>query len=252
MSSEERDAREEFGALAGCFVEGSSEQRRRERRVKRRALAVSIVLQAAALAIVLLLPLFGKGDRIALAYAVPIPPYNPYAPQHLGPPRTPDHSRPNTCHFCVPPSIPHVIVTRDTTPPGVPSDPTSEIPGIPGAGNPSGIPIFDTRRGPTPPPPPPPPRIVRVTHLDPAMLTRRVEPVYPTIARQVRREGKVELHAIIGTDGTIQSLQVLSGDVIFVQSAIDAVTQWRYKPTYLNGQSVEVDTTITVIYTLAR
>lgn len=91
-----------------------------------------------------------------------------------------------------------------------------------------------------------------MTRLDPAMLTHRVEPVYPYIARQTRREGKVELHAIIGRDGTIESLQVLSGDVMFVQSAIDAVLQWRYKPTILNGEPVQIDTTITVIYTLAH
>jgi protein TonB len=62
----------------------------------------------------------------------------------------------------------------------------------------------------------------------------------------------VELHAIIGTDGTIQSLEVLSGDIMFIQSAKEAVLQWRYKPTYLNGQPVEVDTTISVVYTLAH
>ena len=84
------------------------------------------------------------------------------------------------------------------------------------------------------------------------MLLRRIEPVYPRLAVQTHREGRVELHAIIGTDGTIQALQVMSGDVLFYQSAKDAVLQWRYKPTYLNHQPVEVDTTITVIYTLGH
>ena len=84
------------------------------------------------------------------------------------------------------------------------------------------------------------------------MLIRRVEPVYPRLAIQTRREGVVQLHAIVGIDGTIQSLQVLSGDPFLVQSAKEAVLQWRYKPTYLNGQAVEVDTTITVTYTLTR
>jgi len=94
--------------------------------------------------------------------------------------------------------------------------------------------------------------MVHVTHLDPAMLTHRIEPVYPNLARQMRREGRVELHAIIGTDGTIQELQVVSGDIVFYESAKAAVSQWRYKPTYLNNQPVRVDTTITVIYTLAH
>jgi protein TonB len=60
----------------------------------------------------------------------------------------------------------------------------------------------------------------------------------------------VQLHAIIGTDGTIQSLQAVGGDPGFYQSAIEAVRQWRYKPTILNGKPVEVDTFITVIYNI--
>jgi protein TonB len=94
------------------------------------------------------------------------------------------------------------------------------------------------------------PQIVRVTTVDPAMLIRRVEPVYPALARQTRREGRVELRAIIGTDGTIQSLQIVASDPLFDISARDAVQQWRYRPTILNGQVVEVDTYITVVYTL--
>ena len=60
----------------------------------------------------------------------------------------------------------------------------------------------------------------------------------------------MELRAIIGTDGYIHSLQVVTGDGLFVQSALQAVQQWHYKPTYLNGQPVEIDTYITVVYTL--
>jgi protein TonB len=89
-----------------------------------------------------------------------------------------------------------------------------------------------------------------MTHLESAMLIHRVEPAYPSLARQTHREGHVELHAIISTDGTIQSLQVVSGDALFLRSAVDAVSQWRYRPTVLNGQPVEIDTYITVIYTL--
>ena len=82
------------------------------------------------------------------------------------------------------------------------------------------------------------------------MLIHRVEPIYPVLAIQTRREGHVELRAMIGTDGNIQSLQVVAGDPMFKSSAIQAVQQWHYKPTYLNGQAVEVDTYITVVYTL--
>jgi protein TonB len=94
------------------------------------------------------------------------------------------------------------------------------------------------------------PRVIRMTQLDPAMLINRVEPIYPILAKQTRREGRVELRAIIGTDGTIQSLQIVTGDPLFQLSAREAVQQWRYRPTILNGQPVEIDTYITVIYTL--
>jgi protein TonB len=91
-----------------------------------------------------------------------------------------------------------------------------------------------------------------MTHLDPAMLIHRVEPVYPALPKQLGRSGRVELRAIIATDGTIQSLQVAGGDPLFYQSAMEAVRQWRYSPTILNGQPVEIDTYISVIYTMQR
>ncbi len=62
----------------------------------------------------------------------------------------------------------------------------------------------------------------------------------------------MELRAIIATDGTIQSLRVVSGDPLFYQSALDAVSQWKYRPTVLNGEPVEIDTFITVIYNIDR
>ena len=91
-----------------------------------------------------------------------------------------------------------------------------------------------------------------MTQLDPALLIHRVEPVYPPLAKQTHREGRVELRAIIGTDGRIRSLQIVAGDPLFEQSAVEAVQQWRYKPTILNGQPVEIDTSIMVIYSMQR
>jgi len=92
--------------------------------------------------------------------------------------------------------------------------------------------------------------VIYKTTIDPAMLIRRVEPIYPALARQIHREGRVEMHARIATDGTVQSLEIVSGDPIFYQSAKDAVSQWLYRATVLNGQKVEIDTYITVIYTM--
>lgn len=83
-------------------------------------------------------------------------------------------------------------------------------------------------------------------------LITRVEPIYPPLARQIHREGRVELRALISTEGAIESLEVISGDPFFIQSAISAVREWRYRPTILNGRPIEVDTRITVIYTLSH
>ena len=83
------------------------------------------------------------------------------------------------------------------------------------------------------------------------MLIHRVEPVFPPLAKQTHRGGRVELRAIIATDGTIQSLQVVSGDPLFYQSAMNAVQQWRYRPYLLNGEAVEVETQITVNFILS-
>ncbi len=105
------------------------------------------------------------------------------------------------------------------------------------------------------PPPPPkatPKRITVGGQVQAAHLVNRVQPVYPPLARQTRINGTVKLHAIIGKDGTVQQLQVVSGHPLLVQAALDAVKQWRYQPTLLNGEPVEVDTEIDVIFTLAQ
>ena len=83
-----------------------------------------------------------------------------------------------------------------------------------------------------------------------AKIVDKVSPVYPPLAKQTRVQGTVRLHVIIAKDGSVQQLEVLSGHPLLVQSALDAVRQWRYRPTLLNGDPVEVDTTIDVIYSL--
>ncbi len=83
------------------------------------------------------------------------------------------------------------------------------------------------------------------------LLVYEVKPQYPTLARQARIQGTVVLQAVIGKDGTVQNLHVVTGHPMLITSAIEAVKQWRYKPYYLNGEPIDVDTQISVNFILA-
>jgi TonB family protein len=249
---------ERVGFLEGCLVDGDAEQRIGGRQVRRRALGISVAVQSALLATLILVPLFGKPARIALAGVMPLPPYRPSG----------GATRPNTapdlrqrihrigfCVICPAPRAPARTARVNDEPPQDPfrasmaTGPDTE-PACPGC---VGIDRTAEHRPPKPPAERPTTHErVRRTHLDPAMLIHRVEPVFPTLPRQLGRSGRVELRAIIATDGSIQSLEVVGGDPLFYQSARDAVRQWRYSPTVLNGQPVEIDTYISVIYSMER
>lgn len=102
-------------------------------------------------------------------------------------------------------------------------------------------------------PPPPKPTQTRIRqggNVTAAKLMNKVQPQYPPLARQTRISGTVRLHAIIGKNGQVEQLEVMSGHPLLVQAALDAVRQWKYQPTQLNGEPVEVDTTIDVIFSL--
>jgi periplasmic protein TonB len=244
-------SRDNLGVLNRCLVEGDPEQQWRHRKARRRALVVSVVLQSIVVAAIVLVPLLGKPARIALANVTPLPPYYSRPAPRQATVAQPQSRRPdNTCRFCPGRTIPPNIVFHDPAPPDDGNDAPPVGLNIPGA-----FPAPSTNVVAAPAPPqtqPETPHIVRITHIDPAMLTHRVEPVYPTLARQIGRSGRVELRAIIAADGGIQSLEAVGGDPMFFQSALEAVRQWRYTPTLLNGQRVEVDTYITVIYNVRR
>jgi len=229
-----------FGSLSGCLVEGDPQSKRRARRIKQRAVAISIVLESLALVALVLFPLLGKGERISLKYAAPIAPYARIGNQHVASSGGP-HTHP-PCHICPRLSAPTPIPTRDLNPPvessGSEGDPIaglSPTPGLdhgytPPASRPvappeENTPVIRERR-----------KVSEMQQM--AQLTNRVEPRYPPLARQIQHEGRVELHALISTAGTIESLEVISGDPLFIQSALAAVREWRYRPTILNGRPI--------------
>jgi len=78
------------------------------------------------------------------------------------------------------------------------------------------------------------------------LLIKRVQPVYPPAALKVHAEGAVQIEATINKEGTVINPKVLRGDAVLARAALDAVRQWRYKPYYLDGEPVEIQTQITV------
>ncbi len=252
-------SKESLSFLRSCLMEGNADQEKGARKSRRRALIASIIVQILVLATLVMYPLLGHGERLAYTLSTPLIPYS-----YSGGAAPPDNADPHpgrtppACTICEPPSIPTPIVPlvpgNPRTDPNEPSGPY--IPGVPpGPYIPGAPPITGPDSVPVPPREPPTPvKALRISrgHIESAMLLHRVEPVYPTLPLQMHREGRVELHAIIATDGSIQSLEVVSGDPLFYTSALAAVREWRYQPTKLDGQAVEVDTQISVIYTLNR
>ncbi len=242
-----------LGSLRGCLMDGDAERRRRQRSIRRRSLLISIAVQSAILTALILVSLFGKPQSIALANVTPLPPFG-HPVKHRG-----DNSKATTARgphtggyiFPTPNARPVAPPGESLNPVGAPDFEPGSNQSTDGPGCSWCVDIGSKDKGPQlPPDTTVKPQVVHVTHLDPAMLIHRVEPVYPPLAKQIHREGRVQLHARIATDGSIQSLQVVGGDPMFYPSALDAVGQWHYRATILNGQAVEIDTSITVIYTM--
>ena len=103
----------------------------------------------------------------------------------------------------------------------------------------------------SPPPPPVSSLPLRVSHWAEGNAIYRPPPNYPALARAARIEGTVQLRAVISGMGTIENLTVLNGHAMLVTAAVEAVKQWRYRPYLLNGEPIEVETEITVNFTLS-
>jgi protein TonB len=128
------------------------------------------------------------------------------------------------------------------------------VPGLPIGGDSRGLPgLFESGSRPVLPAALPPvvTRPLRLSHMSEGDLIRKTQPTYPPLARSARIQGIVVLQAIISKQGTIENVTVLTGHPMLIPAAIDAVRQWRYRPYILNNEPVEVETQITVNFSLA-
>ena len=252
--------------LSRCLVDSDPAANTRSRRRRQKALIIAVILEALVLAALLLAPLIssrGMPRRFIFTLAPP------YSGGHTAK-GTPPSSHPSSGHHSAahnllpvplyqPPNIPNHVSSAGKEAETYPTDISDRVgigqgerdsPGVPGGtGNGNGM----------PPPPQPtvekpsPQPVKRISGtIEQAVILRRVDPVYPPILRQMGLQGTVRLHAVIGMDGSIHELAAESGHPLFVKAALDAVQQWRYKPTLLNGEPVEVETTITVIFEMSR
>jgi protein TonB len=221
---------------------------------------VSMIFQVAFLGILILIPLIYTEAlpktmmaTLLVAPPPPPPPPPPPAPAQIVKVKPIQHLM-QSGKLVAPKAIPKdiKIIKEEAEPPEMITGVSGGVPGgVPGgsAGGVIGGVIGGVGANPAPPKPPQQ-RIRQGGNVTAAMILSRTQPIYPPLARQTRIQGTVKLHAIIAKDGSVQQLEVLSGHPLLVQSALDAVRQWRYKPTLLNGDPVEVDTTIDVIFSL--
>ncbi|HYL69469.1 MAG TPA: energy transducer TonB [Candidatus Limnocylindria bacterium] len=251
------------GNLSQCLVEGDLESLHRARRLREKALAISLFLEAGLLTVMLLWPLITPGVLPRQYIVTPAPPFHgggnsaqrqSHEPVHP-PPRLPTHLP--LCLVCAPPSIPpHPSYGDSAEPPSVDAGPGA------GSGNGSDFvgsgPVLpgglDDGKQPRIARPPEQSHqsgpVYKIAEVMEAMLVHRVKPEYPALARAAHISGTVQLRAIIGKDGTVRELQVMSGNPLLVQAARAAVLKWRYSPTLLNGEPVEVETYITASFVL--
>jgi periplasmic protein TonB len=242
-----------------CLLEQKNEDSRQAKRLRRRTVLIAILIQAALLSLLMLRPLFGaSADRLMIAGLVPLPPWKG-APATREPVR--HHPTIIHPHLYDVSAHPYTLLFPDRPAEHLePSDapeigPFADAPAMPGFGGPNGLLPNPGLLGGERPMPPPPPREVEAPPRKPivvppdiqqAMLVTRVEPLYPVLARQIRLQGTVVIRAIIAKDGTVESAEILSGHPLLARAAMDAIVRWRYRPTLLRGQPIEVETMITV------
>lgn len=248
------------------FVEGANSTR------KASSVFVSFLIQCSLVVVLVLIPLIyteslPKTQLSGFLVAPPPPPPPPPPPAQAAPvkvvkvvPRQFDAGK-----LTAPKTIPKEVamIKEDELPPSAGA--VGVVGGVPGGvpgGTPGGVIGGIIGSVPSAAPPPPPvkeapkavtPKQIRVGgNVAAASLIRKPMPVYPPLAKQARISGVVRFNAVIGRDGTIQNLTLVSGHPLLVPAAREAVVQWLYKPTLLNGDPVEVVTQIDVNFTLSQ
>lgn len=232
---------------------------------KRASVPLAYVAEAVMMGVLVLVPLIYTQalPKQMLISELPVPPPPSGPPRARAVMRPASEGRHPTINPLVaPPIIPSFVPTIVDTPepPQLDAGPVGPyVPGAvpgPGGGNgyfPGGA-NWATQSLPPPPPavhPAPQPSMIRLSSgVVAARGVFQPKPPYPELARIARSEGTVVLQAIIGKDGSIQDLKVLSGPPLLTRAAFDAVKTWRYQPTLLNDQAVEVLTEIDVIFKL--
>jgi periplasmic protein TonB len=255
--------------LEDCLIES----RRSTRTKSPLTLVVSVITHGSIVAALILIPLFQNQLLPHTAIFEPLrPPEVRTSVANLVPasrPSAPAQVAPASTALTEPLAIPREIAIIVDEPNGIPGGLPTAGPG--GGNNGLNIPglLPDLGREATPPPPPPaptpppaPPRLPEPTpapvgpvrrggDVVMANLLRQVQPEYPVLARKTGTQGVVLLEAVITREGTIDParIRVISGHVLLNEAAIEAVKQWRYKPTLLNKEPIEIVTTITLRFT---
>jgi periplasmic protein TonB len=209
-------------------------------------IALSIVVHVIAACAALIVPLLATDElpapRTATEFIEVVPPPQPPPPPpaRVSATRTVEQPRADAAPLTIPDGIePEVIA-----PPSTDSAPVDG--GIVSFGN-CNCAVAET----VPPPPPPPAPVLRVGgNIRPPQKVTEVGPVYPPIARMAHKEGVVILEAVIGEDGAVRDVRVLRSIPLLDDAAMEAVRQWRFTPTLLNGQPVPVVMTVTVAFKL--
>ena len=234
---------------------------------KRATLPVAYVFEVIIIGVLVLVPLIytealPKAQLMTFLAAPPPPPPPPPPPAAAAPaPKIIRHISVEDV-MRAPTVIPKTIAQVKDEPEPAPSS-VGVVGGVPGGmpggsmGGVLGGVIGGVMSSAAPPPPPPPkpqaPKRIRVGgQVESARLIFQPRPEYPPLAKMARIQGVVRLDAIISKDGSIQDLKVISGHPLLVKSALEAVQRWRYQPTLLNGDAVEVATEIDVNFTLAE